>query len=77
VSAEALSARQSQPRRPIRVPRATYRLQLQPAFGFDDAAAIADYLAALGVSLTELSDEQAKYLGVPVAGPFKSEHYRY
>ncbi len=35
------------------------------------------HLAALGVSLTELSDEQAKYLGVPVAGPFKSEHYRY
>ena len=33
-----------------RVPRATYRLQLQPAFGFDDAARIADYLAALGVS---------------------------
>ena len=37
-------------RRPVRVPRATYRLQLQPGFGFDDAAAIADYLAALGVS---------------------------
>jgi (1->4)-alpha-D-glucan 1-alpha-D-glucosylmutase len=31
-------------------PRATYRLQLRPEFGFDDAAAIADYLAALGVS---------------------------
>jgi adenosylhomocysteinase len=35
------------------------------------------HLAALGVSLTELSQEQAKYLGVPVAGPFKSDHYRY
>ena len=35
------------------------------------------HLAALGVSLTELTDEQAKYLGIPVAGPFKSEHYRY
>jgi adenosylhomocysteinase len=35
------------------------------------------HLASLGVSLTELTDEQAKYLGVPVAGPFKSEHYRY
>jgi (1->4)-alpha-D-glucan 1-alpha-D-glucosylmutase len=33
-----------------RLPRATYRLQLQPAFGFDDAARIADYLAGLGVS---------------------------
>jgi (1->4)-alpha-D-glucan 1-alpha-D-glucosylmutase len=37
-------------RRPTRIPRATYRLQIQPEFGFDDAAAIADYLAALGVS---------------------------
>ncbi len=33
-----------------RVPRATYRLQLTPAFGFDEAARIADYLRALGVS---------------------------
>ena len=31
------------------VPRATYRLQLQPSFGFDDAARVADYLAALGM----------------------------
>ena len=35
------------------------------------------HLGALGVKLTELSKEQAEYLGVPVAGPFKSEHYRY
>jgi (1->4)-alpha-D-glucan 1-alpha-D-glucosylmutase len=34
----------------VAVPRATYRLQLTPDFGFDDAAAIAGYLAALGVS---------------------------
>src|SRR3954462_12886914 len=32
------------------MPRATYRLQLQPGFGFEDAAGVADYLAALGVS---------------------------
>lgn len=32
------------------VPRATYRVQLHPRFGFDDAAEIADYLDALGVS---------------------------
>ncbi|MFP4513636.1 MAG: alpha-amylase family glycosyl hydrolase, partial [Acidimicrobiales bacterium] len=32
------------------VPRATYRVQLRPEFGFEDAAAVADYLAALGVS---------------------------
>ena len=35
------------------------------------------HLDALGVSLTTLTDEQAKYLGVPVDGPFKSDHYRY
>ncbi len=35
------------------------------------------HLAALGVKLTELSEEQAAYLGVPVAGPYKSDHYRY
>jgi len=35
------------------------------------------HLDALGVSLTELSSEQAAYLGVPVEGPYKSDHYRY
>lgn len=35
------------------------------------------HLAALGVKLTELSDDQAGYLGVPVEGPYKSDHYRY
>ena len=35
------------------------------------------HLAALGVDLTELSQEQADYLGVPVAGPYKPDHYRY
>jgi adenosylhomocysteinase len=35
------------------------------------------HLAALGVELTELTKKQADYLGVPVEGPFKSEHYRY
>lgn len=33
-----------------RTPRATYRLQLRPGFGFDDAAAVAPYLARLGIS---------------------------
>ncbi|HKY68767.1 MAG TPA: alpha-amylase family glycosyl hydrolase, partial [Acidimicrobiales bacterium] len=36
-------------------PLATYRLQLHPGFGFDDAAAVADYLADLGVSHAYLS----------------------
>jgi adenosylhomocysteinase len=35
------------------------------------------HLDALGVRLTELSDEQAAYIGVPVAGPYKPDHYRY
>ncbi len=34
-------------------------------------------LKRLGAELTELTDEQAKYIGVPKQGPYKSEHYRY
>ncbi|HEX6577521.1 MAG TPA: adenosylhomocysteinase, partial [Jiangellaceae bacterium] len=35
------------------------------------------HLPALGVQLTELTQQQADYLGVPVVGPYKSDHYRY
>ena len=35
------------------------------------------HLEHLGVNLTELTDEQAEYLGVPKEGPYKPEHYRY
>src|SRR5262245_54833291 len=35
------------------------------------------HLDHLGVKLTKLTKEQADYLGVPVEGPYKSEHYRY
>jgi adenosylhomocysteinase len=35
------------------------------------------HLDALGVSLTELSKDQADYLGVSVDGPYKPDHYRY
>jgi adenosylhomocysteinase len=35
------------------------------------------HLAALGVKLTELTKAQAEYLGIPVEGPFKPDHYRY
>jgi adenosylhomocysteinase len=34
-------------------------------------------LAKLGAMLTELTDEQARYIGVPKSGPYKSDHYRY
>src|SRR5690348_7844315 len=35
------------------------------------------HLDSLGVKLTELSPEQAAYIGVPVEGPYKPDHYRY
>jgi len=35
------------------------------------------HLDALGVRLTQLSPEQAAYIGVPVDGPYKPDHYRY
>jgi adenosylhomocysteinase len=35
------------------------------------------HLAALGIRLSTLTDEQAEYIGVPVGGPYKPDHYRY
>jgi adenosylhomocysteinase len=35
------------------------------------------HLEKLGVKLTTLSEEQADYLGIPVQGPYKPDHYRY
>ncbi|MEI6073025.1 MAG: adenosylhomocysteinase, partial [Verrucomicrobiae bacterium] len=35
------------------------------------------HLGKIGVQLTKLSKAQAEYLGVPVEGPYKPEHYRY
>ena len=35
------------------------------------------HLGRIGANLTELSAEQAAYIGVPQKGPFKPEHYRY
>src|SRR5438045_3854170 len=35
------------------------------------------HLAHLGAKLTTLSNDQAAYIGVPVEGPYKAEHYRY
>ena len=35
------------------------------------------HLAAFGAHLTELSDEQAEYLGVPKHGPFKPHYYKW
>ncbi|MCK5839107.1 MAG: adenosylhomocysteinase, partial [Bacteroidales bacterium] len=35
------------------------------------------HLEQLGVKLTQMSDEQAKYIGIPKDGPYKPDHYRY
>jgi adenosylhomocysteinase len=35
------------------------------------------HLEKIGVKLTKLTPKQAEYIGVPVEGPFKAEHYRY
>ena len=42
-----------------------------------DEKVAALHLDKLGVKLTQLSQKQADYIGVPVEGPFKPEHYRY
>jgi len=35
------------------------------------------HMDKLGVKLTKLTKKQSDYVGVPIEGPFKSEHYRY
>ncbi len=35
------------------------------------------HLDQLGVKLTKMTTEQSKYLGIPIEGPYKPEHYRY
>jgi adenosylhomocysteinase len=42
-----------------------------------DEKVAALHLEKLGVKLTQLSKKQADYIGVPVSGPFKPDHYRY
>ena len=42
-----------------------------------DEKVAALHLDKLGVQLSKLSDKQAAYIGVPVEGPFKPDHYRY
>ena len=42
-----------------------------------DEKVAALHLEKLGVKLSKLSDKQASYIGVPVEGPFKPDHYRY
>jgi adenosylhomocysteinase len=42
-----------------------------------DEEVAALHLAQIGVKLTKLTQAQADYLGVPVEGPYKPDHYRY
>jgi adenosylhomocysteinase len=35
------------------------------------------HLAKIGAKLTRMNEKQARYIGVPVDGPYKSDHYRY
>ena len=42
-----------------------------------DEKVAALHLEKLGVKLTKLTEEQSDYLGIPVGGPYKPEHYRY
>ena len=42
-----------------------------------DEKVAALHLAKVGAKLTKLSEEQADYIGVPVEGPYKADHYRY
>ena len=35
------------------------------------------HLVKIGLKLTRLREDQAAYLGVDVAGPYKADHYRY
>jgi adenosylhomocysteinase len=42
-----------------------------------DEKVAALHLPKLGVKLTKLRPEQADYIGVPLEGPYKADHYRY
>jgi adenosylhomocysteinase len=42
-----------------------------------DEKVAALHLEAVGAKLTQLTPDQAAYIGVPVEGPYKPEHYRY
>ena len=46
-----------------------------PEYAGEEVARL--HLGSLGAQLTELSKDQADYLGVPVEGPYKPDHYRY
>ena len=42
-----------------------------------DEEVATSHLGALDIKLTKLSTDQADYLGLPIDGPYKPDHYRY
>ena len=57
--------------------RDTYKPGVYPLSKKLDEEVARLHLQKIGVKLTKLTAKQADYPGVPVDGPFKSEHYRY
>jgi adenosylhomocysteinase len=51
------------------------RVYVLPKFLDEKVARL--HLDAVGVHLTRLTDDQAAYIGVPLEGPYKPDHYRY
>ena len=50
---------------------------IKELFHMSDEKVAALHLAKLGAQLTQLSSEQATYIGVGTEGPYKPEYYRY
>jgi adenosylhomocysteinase len=57
--------------------RDTYKVGVYRLPKYLDEEVARLHLEKIGVKLTKLTEKQAKYLGVPVEGPYKPEHYRY
>ncbi|MBD3243047.1 MAG: adenosylhomocysteinase [Chitinivibrionales bacterium] len=57
--------------------RETYKPQVYRLSKKLDEEVARLHLAKIGVKLTRLNEKQAAYIGVPVDGPYKSDHYRY
>jgi adenosylhomocysteinase len=57
--------------------RDTYKVGVYRLPKYLDEEVARLHLEKIGVKLTKLTKEQAAYLGVPVGGPYKPEHYRY
>jgi adenosylhomocysteinase len=55
--------------------RYAYQVYVLPKHLDEDVARL--HLERIGVHLTELTAQQAKYIGVDTAGPYKPDHYRY